>query len=233
MGIPLDTRTKLGDRDNPFFGKALRPFYQKVATGIARRPEEDVPKFYTLRLRGPQADLEIPTGIPLQARVNIREESATHISATSSTVTKFRPANMPELEGLKIADVLLAAPEDMKTTPIGLADWMDANPDATMVIIEGDVVSDVTVTSTGNWNFALGDVAIDIDFAGVRCFAPENVGKLDDYDTGSRFVVLGYPSEGQDLEGNPQPIVNVNAVGVVFGVAKEEDFFGTEPDLEL
>jgi len=237
QGTPLDTREFFPntDRKNPQYNKPLRPFWQKVASGIARMPDEDSPRFFTLRLRQRQSEIDVPLYTPTIARVNIRETTPDTISATSSTITRFMPAEMPELEELSIVGLLQAANDEFKSDPIGLLDYIDANPDASFVIVEGDMIGDPSETSTGNWQFTIGDVIQDIDFVGVRCFVPLEVAEkvnLESAGTGSRVIVMGFPREGTDLNDNPQATLNANVMGFLF-VQEKEDLYMPDEDIEV
>lgn len=225
QGTPMDTRSTYPNTTipNPQYMKALRPFFQAVDVGLAKDPADGKIKFFTLRRRNKQAKIAPPLKTPVVGRVNVRSVTDNQISATSSNITSYVEAEMPEIEGMTITDILQGASDEFKCGPIELLDYIDANPDADMVIVEGDVISGPMETSTGNVMFSLGNVAEDIDFAGVPVFAPmAGNEELLTHGEGSRYVVVGYPREGEDREGNPQATVNANAVGVVYSVEKME-----------
>lgn len=236
QGTPLDTRPTYPNTDieNPQYGKPLRPFYQAVDVGLARRPEDDNPKFFTLRRRNRIAKTPPPIKSAVVARVNIRTEDEKHISATSSNLTRFESAQMPEIEGMTVADILQAGPDEYMCNPLDLLDYIDADPDADTVILEGDVISDPMETSTGNIMFSMGDIARDMDFNGVTVFAPmEGNEHVLNHGAGSRYIVIGYPREGEDREGNPQGTLNANAIGVIYTVEKMADTEAPEGDYEV
>ena len=233
QGVPLDTRATYPNTDIPNrnYQKPLQPFYQKVAFGIAKLPHGTEIKFLTVRLRNKQSQLKVPIEEPVMGRVNIRSEDEYHINCTSSTITRLQRADFPEVADINKAELLAGVSEGFVSDPIGLADWMDATEDLPFVMVEGDIVSDVTETSTGGLRFFLGDPSQDVDFAGINCFAPAS-DEISALGTGSRIRVLGYPTEGQDLEGNPQITLNANVVGVVYAVAAPDDMF-EDPDYEV
>ncbi len=237
-GVALDTREFYPNTDPPIknrgYGKPLKDFFQRVSFGVgrARSDGEGTMRFVTIRTRNKQSEIQLPEKKDFMMRLNLRKADDIHANLTSATISRVMIGALPEMEGLSIAGLLDNVAEDLKSGPVGLADWMDTHVGAPFVIIEGDLIGDAVESSNGNISITLGDIAVDIDFEGIQSFFPfsEELKKLG---SGSRIKGIGYPSQGVDLEGEPQITFNGNVAAIVYAVEQPEEMFEEESDYDL
>lgn len=247
-GKPLDTRewlikptaTRAG-RKNPNFRKSLQHFYQKRIVGFGRRFGEGGLKVVSATLRGNKTELKVPMLKPSVSRFNIRSEDENLITMTSSVATEFKPSTAEDLKGFtseRLTKLLADAP--FKYKPVDLEEFHSKYkgiPGA-VCIVEADLIGvrqddkgKPLPTSTGNFLIWLGDVEESPDIPPVGCFITKEVfAKIDNLGNGSRLVLTGSTTLGQDLTTGERTRMIFNAIDirVLFAISPEESKLSLE-----
>lgn len=240
-GVPLDTRQWLVEptsgrpgRKNPNFRKPLMPFEQRRVVGFCVKFGTDKVKLFDATLRGEQAKQEVPENVPLTARFNIRGEDGLAYHLTSGSRTKVMPSESKFFKNWSInktIEILENAPFKKSVLDCEEHHEKHKNEPTNLILCEAHLVGkSEEQTSRGSYLLFLTDLEKgDFDAQPIPCFVDEaNYKKLEGLGSGTKLLILGSTSLGQDLATGEQTRVILNGLFLHVLIPIKEEELKTE-----
>lgn len=207
--VYIDLREKLPNgRDNPNYGKEIKPLLIRTAIFIAR-PLDEIDgewRLAVMDLVGENVDKIPPLGQPVKFRAldrGVLEENILHLRA--SKVTRYIPT---ETELPPVID-LLRMLDEWKAEIRDLIDYHDAVADrrVRIAIVEGDV-TDITTSRDGRTILRIVDETMDILDDPIMVWTNDVSGSGIDFGIGTRVIIVGTINVRTNNEGKTRASIN-------------------------